>query len=488
MSSTIPEPPPKAAPPIIPASQTQPASSSIPDFIQLDQIPANYSQNIETDLLEPVVFQQGTSTVDGFTRFTLQNKGFLHSHSKIFVGLKPLTGGTEYFLSPHVGIGQIVKKAVLKVGNKTINEVDSWNQLHAVKSSLITNENNKEREQYLTGRTMNHGFVYDKASRTIAPTYGLDNSLETTYNTGTPADSDVLVPDWAVMKGSEQAECPTYSIDLSDLFPFLKTHQLPLYLFKEQISVEITFVPTTKQRAQLITGTADAIVEIDRNELKFCADYIWYGTGDEMMQYAKSNNDMSFSFVDYRAIEATTSAASLGSGIVRNLGMANRLVPRLITMVSDDSHVEASIISGINSIAPSRNASGISGAIKYNVRYNDRYEFTSDIDNSARLFSMTTHSEGVPPFVSRQEFSRQSAAGGLTVQKYAGRTQTELEGKFFYLSTRLTNGRVGQRGIEVHLSGGFPSSGSNVPNMLRCFAEYIRVARLSDGYLDVYNA
>ena len=29
--------------------------SDIPDFIQLDQIPANYAQRLETDLLEPVL-------------------------------------------------------------------------------------------------------------------------------------------------------------------------------------------------------------------------------------------------------------------------------------------------------------------------------------------------------------------------------------------------------------------------------------------------
>ena len=56
-------------------------TGSIPDLISLSKIPVNFEQNIETDLLEPVVFNQGSSTQDGFCRFTLQNKGFLHSHS-----------------------------------------------------------------------------------------------------------------------------------------------------------------------------------------------------------------------------------------------------------------------------------------------------------------------------------------------------------------------------------------------------------------------
>ena len=131
---------------------------TIPNFLMLEQIPANYVQQLETDLLEPVVFSNGAALTDGFARFTLQNKGFLHSHSKIFVGLKPPTNVTRAYLQPHVGIGQIVKKAVLKIGNKTLNELDSWAGLYAVKSSLITNENNLEREMYTTGRFLNHGF------------------------------------------------------------------------------------------------------------------------------------------------------------------------------------------------------------------------------------------------------------------------------------------------------------------------------------------
>lgn len=453
--------------------------SDIPDFVQLDQIPANYAQRLETDLLEPVVFQQGTGTTDGFARFTLQNKGFLHSHSKIFMALAPQEATSSYFFAPNVGIGQVIKKAVLKVGNKTINEVDSWRNLYAVKSSLITNENNKERETYLTGRWLAHGFDYDDDSRVTAATYGLDNGVE--Y-----LGTELNTPSWAIMDGSAPDECPSYSIDLSDLFPFLKVHQLGLYLFKEQVTIELTFVPTQQQRAQIISGVVESDVHIVRDELKFCADYIYYGTGDEMARFAEAKKDMSFSFVDYRVIEATTSVGALGSGVIRNIGMANRLVPRVITTVPNDTVNESSIMSNLVSIAPNRSASGVSGPVKFNLRYNDRFEFTSDIDNNARLFSMTTHAEGVPPFITRSEFCREAAAGTITDKDYEGHDQkTNLEGMFFNLSTKLSNGRVGQRGLEVHLSGTFPTA---QPDLLRCYAEFVRVARLSSGYLEIYNA
>ena len=106
------------------AQQQQSGGDSIPNFLMLDQIPANYLQQVETDLLEPVVFSQGTASSDGFCRFTLQNKGFLHSHSKIFLSVTPEAGVSEGFFAPNAGIGQIIKKAVLKIGNKTLNEID----------------------------------------------------------------------------------------------------------------------------------------------------------------------------------------------------------------------------------------------------------------------------------------------------------------------------------------------------------------------------
>ena len=454
---------------------------TIPNFLKLDQIPTNYVQQLETDLLEPVVFTQGSTTSDGFTRFTLQNKGFLHSHSKLFVALKPTATNTRNYLQPHVGIGQIIKKAVLKIGNKTLNEVDSWQGLYAVKSSLITNENNVEREQYLTGRVMNHGFRYDVDSSVEAPDYGLDNSVE--YNT-----NDLSVPNWANMDHSKPEECPSYMIDLSDMFNFLKVHQLPLYMISEPINIELTFVPTVKERVQIpSTGTSDVATEIVRDQLKFCADYIYYGASDEMQRFANANKDMSFSFVDYRLVEHTISATELASGVVRNLGMANRIVPRVITLFADTGFDEDSIVGKYNSIAPFVNGSGAKPDLKYNIRYNDRFEFTSDIENVARLFSMTTHSESVP-FITRNEFSGQAVSGGIATDTYEGRNQQDnLDGHFFNLSTKLTNGRVGQRGLELHVSGTFPSSG-RVPDLLRCYCEYVRVARLVDGMFEVYNA
>jgi len=457
---------------------------SIPDLISLSKIPVNFQQQIETDLLEPVVFNQGSSTQDGFCRFTLQNKGFLHSHSKLFMSVEAGTGVNSGYFNPATGIGQVVKKAVLKIGNKTLNEVSSWDSLHAVKSSLIKNENNVEREMYMTGRFMNHKFQYASGSKDTATRYELDNGYE--YDGDHPGECNV--PLWAEMDTDHKADSPTYSIDLSDLFPFLKVNQLPLYIINEPINIELTFYPTTGHRLQIdANDTPGAEQLIRRSDLKFCADYVFYGQSDEMEKWANANKDLSFSFVDYRLVETTINATKLGSGIIRNLGMANRVVPRIITLLSDTAKTETNILTQACSIAPSLSGSGGSagtpGVIKYNVRYNDRFEYTSDVDNTARLFSILTDSEGVP-FLTRTEYSQErDTIGTSTLQ---GRTQNaELKGHFFYLGSKLTGGRVGQRGVELHLSGGFTGT---IADTMRNFCEYLRVARLSNGMFDVINA
>ena len=455
-----------------------PQPDVVPNFLMLKQIPVNYIQQVETDLLEPVVFNQGGSTTDGFSRFVLQNKGFLSSHSKIFMALKPTTNVTEGYLAPQIGIGQVIKKAVLKIGNKQINEIDSWAGLFGVKSSLITNENNLEREQYLTGRTINHDFDYVDGSKARANGYSLDNGMSFT-------GTELTQPSWADMNGNKPEECPSYSVDLSDLFPFLKVHQLPLYMINEPIAIELTFQPTALHRIQISSSdTADEECEIVRDQLKFCADYIFYGATDEMDRFARENGDLSFSFVDYRVVEHSTSTAALGAGLVRNLGMANRVVPRIIVTTANTAQNETTILGQYNAVAPEVNASGVQGTFKYNVRYNDRFEFTSDVDNVARMFSIFTDSESVP-FVTRDEYSDQGVAGQITGNTFLGRAMnTNLQGKFFYMGTRLTNGRVGQRGIELHLTSGVPAG----VDLLRCYCEYVRVARLVGGQVEVYNA
>lgn len=461
--------------------QMSSVSNGVPDFIRLGEIGSTGMMSVETDLLDPVVFNDVSSAnVGGFCRFTLQNKGFLHSNSKLFVSLVP--GIDRAGLNVCTGIGQIVQKAVLKVGNQVLNEISDWNYLHQIKSSLISGEVQKEREQYLTGRCMDHQFLYTETgvattSNNLAGTYGLANGRE--YSGG---DAGLLMQPFSVMDQRVPDESPTYQIDLSDLFPFLKQHQLGLYMFKEPINIELTFQPSIDKRAFIPSGaTTRQPFLIDRNELKFCADYLYFGDGSEMSAYAEKNRDLSFSFNDYRLALSSVSQASMRN-IVRNVGMANRLVSRVLTSFNESGQSEEDMAGLGVSFALKKSGTGVLGDMEYNLRYNDRFEFPTNVQNTARLFSLLTDAEGVP-FITDQEYS--NAGNIITTATYEGRAQKgALEGNFFYQSTRLTGGRVGTRGIEVHVKANDLKDGVNV---MRNFCEYLRIARLEDGYIQVFN-
>ena len=70
--------------------------------------------------------------------------------------------------------------------------------------------------------------------------------------------------------GTDETTNPSFSVDLADLFPFLKVHQLALYLIDSPIAIELTFYPTVGQRIQIVEGTTEDIAcEIVRDDLKF---------------------------------------------------------------------------------------------------------------------------------------------------------------------------------------------------------------------------
>jgi len=471
--------------------------SVVPDLVRLETIPVNYLQNIETDLIETSTFQEATATQPGFARFDLQRKGFLHSHSKLFIGLVP-PAGNNAFLPLNIGIASVIDRAVLKVGNQVLNEISDFQYFHMLKSVGVDNENNVEREYYTTGRCMNNKFILRNEatgvpSRQSAPVTGLDNGREYNPNAADVEGADLSSMPFANMDSAAPEQSPVYSLDLSDLFPFLKTHSLPLYMIDEPLYVEIHWA-NLRQRACGRAGDGSLGINflIDRNELKFCADYIFYTDGDAMERYAQANQTLEFSFPDYRLAKHTipTAEATLATGVVRNVGMANRLVSRVLTQLSPSAPdltggIQASILgryTAKSSVPANGEANG--GVFSYNVRYNDKFEFPTSITNIARLFTHFTQSETIP-FVTRTQYSGVQFQS-MTAFGYERNGQAvNLKGNFFHFGTRLTTGRVGIRGIEIHLNmGGAPAGALD----MRSYMEYMRVARLSSGNFSVFNA
>lgn len=495
-------------------SQSMGQSVAPIDFLRLKKTEVNYDMNVETDLLENVTFREATTTGTGFCRFDLQKKGMLHSQSKLFLSLLSTGAAPDAFATYplNIGVGSLIDRAVLKCGNQVLNEISDWQFLHMIKSALISNETKVERELYTSGRCVSKEYDYRTGvGRTVnnhvdVAGQKLDNGCD--YNTGyvgggavTPGD-ELLPPVFARVGGADPDVSPTYSIDLSDLFPFLKTYNLPLYLIDEPLSIELHWSPTIGNRLFCggEVGSGATAQRLNINELKFAADYIFY-SADEMLRYADEVNSkgLGFQFPDYRLSKFNVSSAQLQSGVVRNLGMANRFVSRVLSVASLDysqqndkiDQSRTRVFGRYNAAAPEQpGGGGEVGGFKYNVRYNDRFEFPTDITNYARAFTHFTQSESLP-FVGRREYSNQGGTSiSQTVRMIGADQQVSLNGTSLFLGTRLSNGRVGTRGIELHLTLGETTAlvaPANSTYVVRSYSEYMRSARLQNGRFDIFN-
>ena len=119
---------------------------NVPNLLRVSPMDTTTATDVETSILDPVV------TSDSFCRFVFLNKGILHSHSKVTLAITS-PDAVKRFYPTNVGVASLISRASLKVGTKTLQEIDGYNFLTAYKSLFISNEHQKEREQVQTGRS-----------------------------------------------------------------------------------------------------------------------------------------------------------------------------------------------------------------------------------------------------------------------------------------------------------------------------------------------
>ena len=476
--------------------QRESVAPNVPNLLRVSPMDTSTATDVETSILDPVVQS------DSFCRFVFLNKGILHSHSKITLSAS-VSSTNKRYMPVNVGIQSLISRCALKVGTKTIQEIDGYNYLSAYKDMFISNEHQLEREHVLSSKCISHEFRYSDATdtnggaenNTRAPTYGLSNGRE--YSKLVGGTGRLYTQDWA-----DIANAPVFQVALSDLFPVLKQTQLPLYMMREQVSVELTFEPVNLNRLCVASGVSSDTVTINTNETKLIADYIYYP--QEMMdQYAQANNTISFNHFDYRHSKLSVSATSTsGTTQIRNLGGAGRIVTKVITGLQADSASNTSILNQYHSISPEAHyqfgqapaAGKQNGSLTVNIKYNDRFLYPIDVTNPARQFHNTAQAEGMVPFITREEFCAEGV--GVTNDTYEGHVQDSgdggdeagIVGRFNWLSYRLNrNERINSRGLEYYWKyDGLDNDGGTYTQ--RTWLELAKLTTLSGGYVSTQLA
>tara|TARA_R110000787_G_scaffold265464_1_gene371450 strand:+ start:694 stop:2193 length:1500 start_codon:yes stop_codon:yes gene_type:complete len=485
------------------------SADRIPDLIKIGEIPSSYAQTLTTDIIEPVTISNDRC------RFTLERvSGFLHSNSKISLGIIPQTNARAFYpLS--IGVSNLLKTATLSIGGSVVCSVSDYSHFHSYQSLFISNENNKEREQYLSQRCMSHGSVYDSDltlarvgvdTPNSAKTVGLDLGRNPVVS-ATDTQEMQLLPFQLNDATSAQtiADAPLYSVYLSDLFPFLRENQIPAQLINQQIHIDLVFEDglssisgTSRARRVCIDGGAGggnpAInYKINTEEVRLIYDSISYD-GEIMRQYAEQNPVLSFDYVDYRLAKRTGDQAEF-KNLIFPIGGNGRIVSKVMFAIAPNgTATPASLLNNICARGAQQNTAHTTrdGKLAVNLIYNDLFEFNVDRSNSALLFHTTQQAEGAVPMIVADEWQKRGLkttdVQGLTAAKMEGHTQNSgadgLESAFQWIAIRPNKGqRVNNKGMDLH----YKSAGLNAETYtLRVYLELAKTATIQNGEFSCY--
>ena len=451
------------------SGEVTPTQNNVPDLVNIGSIPSNLMMDYDTTVYEPVTKSQS------FIRFQIDNKGILHSNSKLTISMAEGIAEKAFF-PIGVGVNSLIERATLKCGGQTLSEIDDWSSWMGYRSMFISGENNKERESITTSRIMDYETYYNSSkstsatviSNTAGNAVGLDTGM---YPIAGGTADDVLLPEYL-----SASNTPVFQISMSDLFPFLKMNQLPLYMMRDPLFVELTLSSSLLERLS-IAGAADQdqVYNIDLNNVHMIIDHIYY-PAEQMEAYAQANPQITLSYHDY-SLSKQSLDASQALNNIRNIGGAGRIVTKIVTGISDNAKTGNNHV--LNSYFAMYPADGLN-TIELNVRYNNEFLYPIDLKNPARVYNLVTLAEGMTPFVQRSGYLiERNTIMGLT-------QHTQIQGTFFYQAHRLTrNERISGRGIDLYTN--YNQLGGST-YLQRAYIEYVKIATITNGLVTTYNA
>lgn len=466
-----------------------------PDILRLK--PMNYigGQEIESDVLRPVVF----SSDNRFCRFELEPKGHLSSSSSIAFSIIPSTDAdiNRVFLPPNIGIHSLIERAVLRTSSgRVICDIEDFGHFSSLRSMLKDNDTQTQREQYLSGRDMDYELAYTSKDNVTADGYGLSNGREYTQ-------TGILDNDNASSQGKSQVAglghhnfqyitsqdgrtdlSPSFSVVLHDLFPFLKSsmNRLPLFMFEsDRIQIELYFTPTKRDRVCLTKkadGKNDREFLIDQNSVELISDHIFYPT--QSLQQMKDAEPSEMGYFDYILSKQTITAKTdtdATSGVVtrnaddtaqvniRNIGGSSRIVTKVYSAYVPTGNKEQAILNKYQAVGMTKprtadhGAVRSSGVLESNLFFNERFLYPLNVKNNSRHFFNLYDADKRHYHTPREVYSDNGSAivdATSSDFHYEGRTQLGgLAGSQFWQAFRLNRGeRVGTKGIDLHMNAG----------------------------------
>ena len=299
---------------------------SLPALLRTNVLQRPETQSVDTSILRPVNFnQQGC-------KFVFEKKGILDSNSHLQMKLRVVSangaavGANDFaaYLPTSTGALAWIRRAYLTIGGRRVSNLDEVGQYNTYMRLHYSNEYKKGvimpkqgGNDIFLGSTAQGlsalGQATTIAARGFASPFGVLGREASEYaiveaNVGgaaPPLSGQQNTPEMKISTRPEQQikgsfdNCPTFMVGLSQLIPFLRGMQLPLFAINQEVALNIEWSDDfVGSRVQNNTGAAQPLItEFSEPDCLICADYLFYpdlmeGLADEIMN--KGGYDVPF--------------------------------------------------------------------------------------------------------------------------------------------------------------------------------------------------
>ncbi len=427
------------------------SKSQLPDVL----IPVNKTTmsnvDIYTSVLEPVNKSQKRLI------FNIRQQGILNAGSRLVMSVHPVDNASstagDCFLPLTSGIASCIDSAVLRAGTKVLARTEKFGKYYAMKKSVHTSSQKQNIDMVLDG-----GVVSVSPSPNTDGLLAVDTGSAIYVNKTTASVPDKYKP------VVSESDCPTFSLSLSDLFPFMRGMMLPVFAMAEQVSIEINLTQQAAgQTGKTIMfrnapGTTTASV-YSLNNFAMHLDYLEYDMPTMMNIRAQVDGDgMPMRYPD---IALTSTQLISPGGIltgntstktdVREVGTAGMKVNNIMVVESNNT---------ANGLVGDYRSDAMIHPPHFNWRVNDKIIYPRKLTNTSHMRNEMEQILEFPMSVANAEYSadvecdfynnkngKQNIVFDAAVNMM-GQPSTLLSGNYFITGLNLRKGPGGD-GTEV---------------------------------------
>ncbi len=424
--------------------------------------------DVNTDLLFPVTFGQQSC------KFVLDRKGILDSNSQLHIAATVKEEGGSgnplgAFYPTSVGCLSLIKRAYMEIGGRRISDLQSlghyatWKRLHFSNEYrngiAIPKQSGNDVIVGSTARSIQAGASSTAVrSRGFTEPFGVLGRVASEYATNLKTlpvgeqSGDMADVDEAPKRKitDDPKTTPTFSIGLSQLIPFLKNLQLPLFALREEVSIVIEFNDPVADEAFVVPGVDEGGVAINKDNCKstivedlcfIMADYLFFPSmmgeiSSDILD--KGGYDIAFTELVHQTNFLTYQTGDFVNEIQVQVG--GRKVRNLIIQ-----HQQ----SGLNAHYGNYNSMALKHGSSINFKVDSTNVYGMDLENTSLQFQETSAVEGTPLVICNYLYTYKNQvdavgvmtalSSGLSDRLFTTFSQTLESGSQGWIALKLQN-------------------------------------------------